>query len=210
MKPLCKTCWVERHTAFDDLNQLYKPLPNCLKLIQSNSDPNNWFDAKSTTQAAGLLKQLQDLPFIISFHACHYLFGIMKEHPKQLQGSTIEIAKAYEMVSLATEQLDSTRLNQATEFKAIFRKYELMTNFSNVSLAVLRTVQCQTMRSNVEHNSPEEYFRRSIFLPFLDGLLQELQYRFQGKSKDCIKAIVLVPSNLQDCDVEAVNTINSF
>ena len=66
------------------------------------------------------------------------------------------------------------------------------------------------MRSNVEHNSPEEYFKRSIFLPFLDGLLQELHDRLQGKSKDNIKAIVLVPSNLQDCDAEAVNIINSF
>ena len=56
IKPLCETCWVERHTGFDDLNQLYKPLVNCFESIQSNSDPNNWFDAKSTTEAAGHLK----------------------------------------------------------------------------------------------------------------------------------------------------------
>ena len=107
IKPLCETRWVERHTAFDDLNQLYKPLLNCLESIQSNSDPNNRFDAKSTTEAAGLLKQLQSLSFIISFHTCHYLFGFTKELSKQLQGSTIEIAKAYEVVSLVTEQLGS-------------------------------------------------------------------------------------------------------
>ena len=114
------------------------------------------------------------------------------------------------MVYLVTEQLDFIRLTQVTEFKAIFQKCELMANFSDASIAVPRTVQRQTMCSNVEHNSPEEYFRRSIFLPFLDGLLQELHDRFQGKSKDWMKAIVLVPSNLQDCDAEAVNTINSF
>ena len=98
-----------------------------------------------------------------------------------------------------TEQLDSIRLNQVTEFKAIFRKCELMANFSDVSITAPRTVQRQTMHSNVQHNSPEEYFRKSIFLPLLDGLLQELRDRLQGKSK----AIVLVPSNFQDCDVEA-------
>ena len=64
--------------------------------------------------------------------------------------------------------------------------------------------------SSVEDNSPEEYFRKLIFLPFLDGLLQDLHDPFNGKSKDYIKAIVLVRSNLQDCDAEAVNTINSF
>ena len=114
------------------------------------------------------------------------------------------------MVSLVIEQLDSIRLNQVTEFKAIFWKCELMANFSDASIAVPRTVQRQTMRPNVEHNSPEEYFRESIFLPFLDGLLQELHDRFQGKSKDCIKAIVLIPSNLQDYDAEDVNIIYSF
>ena len=108
------------------------------------------------------------------------------------------------------EQLDSIRLNQVTEFKAIFRKCEWMADFSDVSIAVPRTVQRLTMRSNVEHTLPEGYFRRLIFLPFLDGLLQELHDHFQGKSKDCIKAIVLVPSNLQDCDAVSVNTINGF
>ena len=59
IKPLCKTRWVEKHTAFDDLNQLYNQLLHCLESIQSNSDPNNQFDPKSTTEAAGLLKQLK-------------------------------------------------------------------------------------------------------------------------------------------------------
>ena len=109
IKPLCETRWVERHSAFDDLNQIYKPLLNCLESIQCNSDPNNCFDAKSTTEAAGLLKHLQGSFFIISFHTCYYLFRFTKELSKQLQGSTIEIAKAYEMVSLVTKQLDSIR-----------------------------------------------------------------------------------------------------
>ena len=141
---MCETRWVERHTALDDLNQLYKPLLHCLELIQSNSNPNNRFDAKSTTEAAGLLKQLQSSSFIISFHTCHYLFGFTKELSKQLQGSTIEIAKVYEMISLVTEQPDFISLNQVTEFKAIFRKCELMANFSDVLIAVPRTVQRQT------------------------------------------------------------------
>ena len=107
IKPLCKTPWVERHTAFEDLNQLYKPQLNCLESIQSNSDPNNRFDAKPITEAAGLLKQLRNLSFIISFHTCHYLFDFTKKPSKQLQGPTTDIAKAYDMVSLVTEQLDS-------------------------------------------------------------------------------------------------------
>ena len=124
--PKEKNQTIMRNTAFDNLNQMYKPLSNCFELIQSNRDSNNRFDAKSTPEAAGLLKQLQSSSFIVSFHTCHYLLGFMKELSKQLQGSTIEIGKAYEIVSLMIEQLDSIRLNQVTEFKAIFQKCELM------------------------------------------------------------------------------------
>ena len=53
-----------------------------------------------------------------------------------------------------------------------------MASIKDVLIAVPRIKQRQTMRSNVEHNSPEKHFRRSIFLPVLDSLLQELHDRF--------------------------------
>ena len=114
------------------------------------------------------------------------------------------------MMSLVTEQLDSSHLNQVTEFKAIFQKCEMMANFSNVLIVVPSIIQRQTMCSNFGHNSPEEYFRKSFFLLFWMACYKNYTNRFQGKSKDCIRAIVLVPNNLQDCDVEPVNTINSL
>ena len=56
---------MEKHSAFNDLNQLYNQLLYCLESIQSNSDPNNQFDAKSTTETAGLLKQLKTIKAVL-------------------------------------------------------------------------------------------------------------------------------------------------
>ena len=94
IKPLCETRWVDKHTAFDDLNQLYKPLLNCLDSIQSNGDPDNRFDAKSTIEAAGLLKQLQSLSFIISFHTCHYLLVLRKNFLNSSRGQQLRLRKS--------------------------------------------------------------------------------------------------------------------
>ena len=66
------------------------------------------------------------------------------------------------------------------------------------------------MRSNVEFDSPEEYYRRSIYIPFLDGSLQELQVCFQGKAKDCVKIMFLIPSHLQSFDAEANSEKNFY
>ena len=41
VKPLCETLWVEKHTAFTDLSQLYELILNCLEAISLNNDLNN-------------------------------------------------------------------------------------------------------------------------------------------------------------------------
>ena len=50
-------------------------------------------------------------------------------------------------------------------------------------------------KDNVEHTSIEERYRSSIFLPFLDSVLQQLNNRFQSKTKDAIKGMHLIPNN---------------
>ena len=112
------------------------------------------------------------------------------------------------MVSLVTEQLSDIRSNQVNEFQEIFKKCETMANLSNVAITVPRIVQRQTLRANFDHYTPEKYYRRSIFIPFVDCLLQQLHDRFQGKTKKgiCIKGIFLIPSNLENINIE-VNKI---
>ncbi len=43
---------------------------------------------------------------------------------------------------------------------------------------VPRTVSRQLSRDNIEHASPEKYYRRSIALPLLDHSIQQMKERF--------------------------------
>ena len=79
------------------------------------------------------------------------------------------------MLSLLVEQLSDIRSNDVKEFQPILEK-------SKDILNILR----QTLRDNVKHISIEEYYRRSISLPFLDSLLQQPSNRFHGKTKYAI------------------------
>ena len=78
------------------------------------------------------------------------------------------------MVSSVTEQLNNTLSNPVDKFETIFKKCEEMAYLNNVEIANTRTVQRQTMRSNVEYDSPDEYYRRCPFISFLDGLLHSV------------------------------------
>ena len=76
-------------------------------------------------------------------------------------------------------------------------------------LPASRTVQHQTMQSNVECNFPKDHYRRASFIALLDGLLQELQGCFQTKSKYCLQGIFLTPSHFQNFNSEA-DRVNKF
>ena len=142
-------------------------------------------------EASGLLKQLQNLAFITSFQT--YIYGYTKGLSKQLQGSTIEIIKAYEIVSLLVGQLSDIRSNDVKKLQLILEKSRDMLNISKIKLEISRTASRQTLQDNVEHTSIEEYCIRSIFLPFLDSLQQQLNHRFLGKAKDAVKEMCFIP-----------------
>ena len=59
------------------------------------------------------------------------------------------------------------------------------------------------MQDNVEHENAEQYYRRTVFIPFLDCFAQQLNDRFQGRTKDAIKGMYLIPSNFSNVDNKA-------
>ena len=200
VKLLCETRWVERYTAFTDLSQLYESTLHCLESIWLNNDLNNRFGPHSVTEASRLRKQLRSSSFIVCFQTCKYLYGYTKGLSQQLQGSTVEIAQAYEMVSVVAAQLNDIRDDAASEFQNVFTKCQAMAALADTTITVPRTVSRQNLRDNVEHENAEQNYRRTLFIPFLDCLVQQLNDRFQGKAKGAIKGMYLILSNLSDVD----------
>ena len=194
LKPLCETRWVERHTAFIDLQTLYEPLLDCLDGIEAN-DKRCW-DPKSVTQASGLNAQLRSSKFIISFTVCHYIFGFTVGLSRLLQGTSMDIVKAYEEVGQVTQELVKIREDAKSEFSRLFSAASIMAQLAQVPIVKPRIVGCQTLRTNVPAENVEEFFRRAIFIPFLDGLINELQERFSGENRNAMQAMFLIPQNL--------------
>ena len=119
---------------------------------------------------------------------------------QQLQGSTVEIAQAYKMASVVAAQLNDIRDDAESEFQNVFTKCQAMAALADTTITVPRTVYQQNLQDNVEYENAEQYYHRTLFIPFLDCLVQQLNDRFQGKIKDAIKGMYLIPSNLSDVD----------
>ena len=58
------------------------------------------------------------------------------------------------------------------------------------------------------NTTSEEYYRRTIFIPFIYSLIQQLNERFSGKTKSAISGIYLILSLIGNLDQRYLNTTN--
>ena len=69
-------------------------------------------------------------------------------------------------------------------FEEPFEDMQAMTPLAGADgLSIPRRCGRQTQRSNVEATTAEEYWRRTVFVPYLDHLLAELSDRFSTMAR---------------------------
>ena len=74
------------------------------------------------------------------------------------------------MTELIITSLKKRRENYSEEFASIFKAATSMFESidEDLTIQIPRRAKKQTMRCNYQANSPEEYFKLSIYIPFLD------------------------------------------
>ena len=100
VKLMCETRWIERHTILVEFAEMYEPIVKCFETI-SRSSSREW-NAKSVTEANGLLKAISSHQFIAAFQTNLYFFNYTKPLSCLLQGSTQDILTAYKEVDVVS------------------------------------------------------------------------------------------------------------
>ena len=78
---------------------------------------------------------------------------------------------AYNNINAVVETLTNVRINADEHFGKF---YERMKN----NLKIPQIASHQTLRNNTPTSSLQEYFRRTIFLQLLDGLISQTKERY--------------------------------
>ncbi|XP_062512637.1 52 kDa repressor of the inhibitor of the protein kinase-like [Corticium candelabrum] len=203
LKLLCETRWVERHTALKDFRDMYFALVHCLQVISGQiiATPTaaSKYDAKSVTEANGLPRSITSDSFIVALHCCTYLFGYTKCLSVLLQGSQLDVLEAYGEINQVLGLLEEIRSNSEREFSSIFASASAVTSrvLDQDHPQVPRLAARQTLRSNHPASTPESYWRRAVFIPFIDSMISELGSRFTGMSHASVQGLLLLPKHCQ-------------
>ena len=203
VKTMCQTRWVERHTSMLDFDSMYHGITDCLQEIAANREMN--WDGKAVTEAQGLLHNIRSSGFIACFKVNHHMFGYTKPLSCLLQGTAMDVITAYNEIKTIKKVYSDMRADPRKEFEPI---YKAMCDMAGeCGITVSRICGRQTSRSNVEASTPEEYWRRTIFIPFFDHLIQAFSDRFSQLNEDAIRGFKLLPSNVSEISSQDIDVI---
>ncbi|XP_060845934.1 52 kDa repressor of the inhibitor of the protein kinase-like [Rhopalosiphum padi] len=175
LKRLCATRWIQRYDAVSDFVELFPYVIDALYNI------SNWHDSSATD--ASLLSKSIDSEFIISLQVVKLLFSYGLPLCKQLQKIKIDLKEAVELSNDTVKHLESIRANAEKEFHKLFVQAETMALVIDLVLDVKRITKRQKNRGNpctdnARNLDIEEYYRITIFIPYLELFINELTERF--------------------------------
>ncbi|XP_052809413.1 52 kDa repressor of the inhibitor of the protein kinase-like [Mya arenaria] len=201
----CETRWVEKQTTLRDFSSMYEPIVECLEAI---GQLESGWDTKAVTDAYGLLKKITDSTFIVCFQTVLHTFGYVIGISSKLQGTSLDIIQAYEMVTHVKTSVSEAR---NTDYKDVYTKASTMAQKAGLdSLQMPRRCGRQTQRSNVPADNVEQYSERAVFLPFVDSMSQQLNLRFNTMTQQACLAFCLLPNNIASATQESMLALLDF
>lgn len=185
LQSLCETRWCERHEAVLLFKDSIVPVFASLQDIDDK-------------QAAILLKAF-DFCFLISVFALSKILGITYLLSVRLQAKDQDLVSALAFVKETRQVLKDIRKNADQEFHSLYLEASEMAADlgipSDSRSIVPRLTKLQKHRANVPFQNPEQYYRTTIFIPFVDDIISALSERFLAHESTISSLQYIMPKN---------------
>ena len=203
---LAKTRWVERHRAYDTYYLLHKYVIACLDsiahpylysefldhLTQKFNEPWIW-DSETKVKAQGLHSSLLRFENMISFSILFNGLEPLKPLVSKLQKRNQDIFDAYHMIDTVIADLEAAKKDIDTRFHDWYTLAVEMGEAVGVKPSTPRLAKAWSrFRNSLPHENPEIYYRRSIAIPVMDNLINDLRDRMKERSH--VDTFALLPS----------------
>lgn len=117
------------------------------------------------------------------------------------------LTAACDHVQNVIDALSNLRENSDSSFKAIYDKSNQILNDIGGEVTMPRCVKKQKNRDNTQSQSPEEYYKYTIYNPFLDHVIVHLSERFIKHKQIITNLEKVIPSHI---NVNTLNLSNDF
>lgn len=196
LKKLCPTRWVERHDAITVMVALFD------QVIEALEEITTWNDKETSTEAHTLLCSILTSQFVIALLSADKLLSYSVRLSEKLQGVNLDLATAVSDVEDVTKAISIIRENATNEFHDLFEQAVKKLEQHGENITLPRCVSRQIYRSNFNAQTPEEYYRLSVFIPWIDNFISHLHEKFLKHKKLLQSFASVVPNGMQPTQEE--------
>ena len=201
---LCETRWVERHDAVMQFRYL---LPKILVVLESIS---KWKDRDAAIKANGLHRKLRNSGTIVAIVCLSDLLTCTHGLSTFLQSKNVDLKSARNELDICLKMLRRRRKESDKYFENIFDEVSgIAEEIGLKEIKIPRIASKQIHRENYNTKDPESYYRQSVYIPTLVGLISELEDRFSQNTLEIFNFSVLFPENNGFNDVEGIQNLVS-
>ncbi|XP_025422906.1 52 kDa repressor of the inhibitor of the protein kinase-like [Sipha flava] len=163
LKNLCATRWVDRHDAVILFEELQSAILHALDRITL------WSDSDTSSSASHLLTAIRQLKFQTALAILVKILSISFPLSRYLQTVNLDLKTALEAASNVQNTIQEIRENCDVEFQQLFLSVITLCEKFDITVSLSR--QCKS-------DNPEYFLRVSVFIPFIDNFLDQLNDRF--------------------------------
>jgi len=171
LKRLCPTRWVERHDAVLVFLELLEPVIDTLETVST------WQDRETSSKAHQLLCAVKQPQFLVAVHVLSKVFAVSMPLSRLLQTENMDLCEAINLTVQLDTAVEQMRINADEEFGDLFGTIQIICRKLGINVCVPRRVGRQTHRDNTPAETPEDYFRATVYIPFIDSFLLQLKER---------------------------------
>lgn len=201
----CQTRWVESHDALQRFLELYTPIVRFLEDFEEHG-----MSSDTSSKASQLLSAITKPEFVVSLQVSGDLFSLTLPLCKFLQKVECDLSEVCDHVKNVIDVLSMKQLRAETEFKKIFEKSCSLLQGADVVMALPRITGRQMQRSNAPAATPEEHYRRNVYLPLLAYFENQLRERFDAHKKVVVGLNMLLPKFCASASLSAIDDAVKF
>ena len=203
LKVLCTTRWVESHRAFITFRELLVPIAHCLEELEQQ--------AGDTALKAHLqLGAMRRVEFVTSLFVVESVSALFLPLSINLQSISLDIFAALDAVDIVLNVLKQKRRNADVEFRDLFEEIAVVCEDLDIRIRQPRICERQAHRDNTPAQTAEDYFRITVYIPYVDSLITQFDLLFADCRKEVVKIQSLIPVHVATSSFSDVKALVEF
>ena len=186
LKKFCPTQWVESQESTLTFKTLYPAIKGVLGGMANGNIP---VIGEIAGKAQRYMKGITRDSFIVCLKVLSAILSITRPVSVLQQGVDNDILKGIDTIETCEKVLEKMRHDDT--FSKIFNQLE---DDLGEEIQRPRVVSRQTTRSNPPSENAFEYYKRAIFLPYIDTIISQIRERFREHKRLFEKLAPLMPN----------------